>query len=130
MGIGFLLHISNTRAIMVKLLNFALISIGSVYSRPQFENFFNDFSNQFVDIFGGVDIEEIITQAEQGFQSVLDAAGGLSSSELFQNLNINDLPFNLDSVTDINELTQDLIDNAHFSVDDLSQLTSNFDAFN
>merc|ERR1712223_2378803 len=116
---------------MVKLINFALFSIPFVYSKPQFGDLFNEFSNQFVDIFGGVDVDEIISQAEQGFQSVLDAAGGLSSSELFQNLNLDNLPFNLDSVSDINELTQDLVNNAlDFSVDDLSQLTSNFDAFN
>ena len=60
---------------MVKFSSFALFSVSLfstsslVHSRPQFEDFLNDFSNQFVDIFGGVDINELIAQAEQGFQS-------------------------------------------------------------
>jgi len=122
---------------MVKFSIILPILSVSVQSKPQFSDLFDQFGDTFdqfgetfVNIFSGVDISGIINQAEQGFQTVLDAAGGLSESELFQNFNTENLPFNLDEISNINELTTDLVNNAlDFSFEDLTSLTTNFESF-
>ena len=122
---------------MVKFSIILPILSVSVQSKPQFLDLFDQFADTFdqvgdtfVNIFGGVDISEILDQANQGFQTVLDAAGGLPESELFQNLDIGNLPFNLDEISSINELTTDLVNNAlDFSLEDLTSLTTNFESF-
>jgi len=122
---------------MVKFSLILPILSVSVQSKPQFADLFDQigdtfdqFGDTFVNIFGGVDISGIIGQAEQGFQTVLEAAGGLSESELFQNLDTENLPFNLDEISNINELTTDLVNNAlDFSFEDLTSLTTNFESF-
>jgi len=126
---------------MVKLTLFLPLLSISVQSKPQFSDLFDQientltdtfdqFGDNFVNIFDGVDISSIIDQAEQGFQTVLDAAGGLSGSELFQNLEIENLPFNIDEISSINELTNDLVNNAlDFSFEDLTSLTTNIESF-
>lgn len=126
---------------MVKFSIILPILSVSVQSKPQFSDLLDQFGDTFgdtfdqvgdtfVNIFGGVDISEILDQANQGFQTVLDAAGGLPESELFQNLDIGNLPFNLDEISSINELTTDLVNNAlDFSFEDLTSLTTNFESF-
>ena len=114
--------------ILVPITTLAKPQFGDLFG--QIGDTFNDVASDFTNIFGGIDVNTILEDAQNSFNSILETAGGLSDSDLFQNLDVNNLPFSLDDISDLQQLSNDLIENAmSFSTSDIEELTSNFENF-